>query len=61
TQEYHTSKLTGEEWVNELIHSHPDCIWVEEEVNKGGLFSRGADGIPSCHSSRLKGGKGRLT
>ncbi|TFK16778.1 hypothetical protein FA15DRAFT_552492, partial [Coprinopsis marcescibilis] len=28
-QPYHTSKLSGEEWVDELIHGHPDWIWTE--------------------------------
>jgi hypothetical protein len=28
-QDYHTSALTGEAWVNELIYGHPDRIWIE--------------------------------
>lgn len=28
-QPYHTSALTGEAWVNELIHGHPDRIYTE--------------------------------
>ncbi|KDR71950.1 hypothetical protein GALMADRAFT_26321, partial [Galerina marginata CBS 339.88] len=28
-QEYHNSALTGEAWVNELIHGHPDRIFTE--------------------------------
>ena len=28
-QDYHTSILTGDAWVNELIHGHPDRIWTE--------------------------------
>ena len=28
-QDYHTSALTGEAWVNELIYGHPDRIWNE--------------------------------
>jgi len=28
-QEYHTSKLTGQAWVDELIHGHHDRIWTE--------------------------------
>ena len=28
-QPYHTSKLSGEEWVNELINGHYDRIWHE--------------------------------
>ena len=28
-QDYHTSALTGEAWVNELIYGHPDHIWNE--------------------------------
>ncbi len=28
-QPYHTSALTGEAWVNELIHGHPDRIFNE--------------------------------
>ncbi|KXN83396.1 hypothetical protein AN958_01484 [Leucoagaricus sp. SymC.cos] len=28
-QDYHTSKLTGVEWVEKLIHGHPDHIWTE--------------------------------
>lgn len=28
-QPYHTSILTGQGWVNELIHGHPDRIWNE--------------------------------
>jgi hypothetical protein len=34
TQEpYHTSALTGEGWVIELICGHPDCIWTELGVS----------------------------
>ena len=28
-QPYHTSALSGEAWVNELIHGHPDRIFTE--------------------------------
>src|ERR1700678_364002 len=28
-QEYHNSKLSGEAWVDELIHGHPDRICTE--------------------------------
>ncbi len=28
-QDYHTSALTGQQWVNELIHGHPDRIYSE--------------------------------
>ena len=28
-QPYHTSKLSGKEWVNELINGHYDRIWHE--------------------------------
>jgi hypothetical protein len=28
-QGYHTSALSGEAWVNELIHGHPDRIFCE--------------------------------
>ncbi|KAF6741422.1 hypothetical protein DFP72DRAFT_757729, partial [Ephemerocybe angulata] len=28
-QPYHTSKLSGAEWVEELILGHPDRIWTE--------------------------------
>ena len=28
-QDYHTSALTGQAWVNELIHGHPDRIFNE--------------------------------
>ena len=28
-QPYHTSKLSGAEWVKELISGHPDRIWTE--------------------------------
>jgi hypothetical protein len=28
-QDYHTSKLTGAAWVEELINGHPDRIWTE--------------------------------
>jgi hypothetical protein len=28
-QDYHTSKLTGAEWVDELLEGHPDRIWTE--------------------------------
>jgi hypothetical protein len=28
-QPYHTSALTGEAWVNELIHGHPNRIFTE--------------------------------
>jgi len=28
-QTYHTSKLTGEEWVKELINGHYDRMWTE--------------------------------
>lgn len=28
-QDYHTSKLSGAEWVQELIEGHPDRIWTE--------------------------------
>ncbi|KAF9536914.1 hypothetical protein CPC08DRAFT_616927, partial [Agrocybe pediades] len=27
SQPYHTSALTGQAWVNELIHGHPDRIY----------------------------------
>ncbi|KAE9401463.1 hypothetical protein BT96DRAFT_817799, partial [Gymnopus androsaceus JB14] len=26
---YHTSKLTGKEWVDELLEGHSDCIYTE--------------------------------
>jgi hypothetical protein len=29
-QEYHNSKLSGEAWVEELIHGHPD--WIRTEL-----------------------------
>ena len=29
SQPYHTSALSGEAWVNELIHGHPDRIFTE--------------------------------
>ncbi|KAJ3963906.1 hypothetical protein EV361DRAFT_769145, partial [Lentinula raphanica] len=29
TQEYHTSKLSGQEWVDELIRGHPERIHTE--------------------------------
>ncbi|KAJ3738766.1 hypothetical protein EV360DRAFT_15511, partial [Lentinula raphanica] len=29
TQEYHTSKLSGQEWVDELIRGHPERIYTE--------------------------------
>jgi hypothetical protein len=32
-QEYHTSKLTGAEWVEELIYGHPDRIRMELGMN----------------------------
>lgn len=28
-QDYHTSKLTGEQWLQELLVGHPDRIWTE--------------------------------
>lgn len=28
-QPYHTSKLSGQAWVHELMHGHPDCIRTE--------------------------------
>lgn len=28
-QDYHTSALSRQAWVNELIHGHPKCIWNE--------------------------------
>ncbi|PFH44578.1 hypothetical protein AMATHDRAFT_114474, partial [Amanita thiersii Skay4041] len=28
-QPYHTSALTGAQWVQELIAGHPDCIYTE--------------------------------
>ena len=28
-QDYHTSRLSGAEWVDELIRGHPDQIWTE--------------------------------
>ena len=28
-QDYHTSRLSGAEWVDELIRGHPDRIWTE--------------------------------
>ena len=28
-QDYHTSALMSEAWVNELIYGHPDRIWTE--------------------------------
>ena len=33
SQPYHTSKLTGEEWVWELIHGHPNWIYTELGVH----------------------------
>jgi hypothetical protein len=33
SQLYHTSKLTGEEWVWELIRGHPDRIYTELGVH----------------------------
>jgi hypothetical protein len=29
SQDYHTSKLTGAAWVDELVEGHPDRIWAE--------------------------------
>ena len=29
-QPYHTSALSGEAWVNELIHGHPDRIYNDK-------------------------------
>jgi hypothetical protein len=31
---YHTSALSGENWVLELINGHPECIHCELEVHK---------------------------
>jgi hypothetical protein len=31
---YHTSALSGEEWVQELINGHPECIRCELGVHK---------------------------
>ncbi|KAF8892776.1 hypothetical protein CPB84DRAFT_1634825, partial [Gymnopilus junonius] len=28
-QEYHNSKLSGDAWVDELIHGHPDRVRTE--------------------------------
>ncbi|KAI9437102.1 hypothetical protein BJY52DRAFT_1130161, partial [Lactarius psammicola] len=33
SQLYHTSKLTGEEWVWGLIWGHPNCIYTELGVH----------------------------
>ena len=33
SQPFHTSKLTGEEWVWELIHGHPNHICTEPGVH----------------------------
>ena len=33
TQPYHTSKLSGQEWVEELMHGHPDRIHCELGVH----------------------------
>lgn len=33
TQAYHTSKLSGQEWVEELMHGHPDRIYCELGVH----------------------------
>jgi len=32
-QAYHTSKLSGEEWVKELINGHHNRIWTELRVH----------------------------
>ncbi|KAF8799899.1 hypothetical protein BYT27DRAFT_7059050, partial [Phlegmacium glaucopus] len=32
-QEYHTSRLSGEEWVKELINGHHDRMWTELGVH----------------------------
>ncbi|KIK55469.1 hypothetical protein GYMLUDRAFT_175584 [Collybiopsis luxurians FD-317 M1] len=31
-QDYHTPKLSGQEWVNELLRSHLNCIRTELRV-----------------------------
>jgi hypothetical protein len=33
SQPYHTSKLSGKEWVWELIQGHPNCIYTELGVH----------------------------
>ena len=33
TQPYYTSKLSGQEWVDELIQGHPDHIYCELGVH----------------------------
>ena len=32
---YHTSALSGETWVQELLSGHPECIWNELGVYQG--------------------------
>ena len=36
--EYHTSILTGEGWVRELLVGHPKCIWCELGVHSHVFF-----------------------
>ena len=31
---YHTSILSGEGWIQELLHGHPKCIWCELGISK---------------------------
>jgi hypothetical protein len=32
---YHTSSLSGSDWVQELLSGHPECIWTELGVHQG--------------------------
>ena len=33
-KDYHTSTLSGAQWINELLEGHPDWIHCELDINK---------------------------
>ena len=53
-QPYHTLKLTGAEWVQELILGHHDCIWMELGVQVHVFLALVQELHVTCH---LKDGR----